>query len=104
MAIRSEAIRAIPLGRIVRDIGEFGNELTVYAPTGVELSPEAPVCVVDEEAVGAPEDMEYVLEIAVMKEVIKVWSAWRNGAMPTAPQACEAILRYARFDAYLPAP
>jgi hypothetical protein len=42
-----------------------------------------------------------VLELSLMKNVVKVLSAWRNGAVPTVLQACEAVLHYAKYDAYL---
>jgi hypothetical protein len=100
--IRSGAGDAIPLGRIIDEIGEFDDGLTVYAPAGVEVSPETPVYLVDEEAEEPPAGAEYVLELSLMKNVVKVWSAWRNGAVPTVPQACEAVLHYAKYDAYLP--
>jgi hypothetical protein len=92
----------IPLERIISGIEEFDEELAVYAPAGSPVSPETPVYLVDEELVAPPEGTEYVLEVSLMRNVIKVWSAWRNGAVPSIPQACEAVLHYAERDAYLP--
>ena len=92
----------IPLGRIIEEIGEYDEELIVYAPTGVQVSPETPVYLVDEENEEPPPGTVYVLGLILMKNVLKVWSAWRNGAVPTIPQACEAVLHYAKYDAYLP--
>ena len=106
MDFRSGARDAIPLGRIIDEIGKFDEEeeeeLTVYAPAGVRVSPETPVYLVDDEAEEPPAGTEYVLEVSLMKEVIEVWSAWRNGIVPTIPQASEAVLHYAKYDAYLP--
>ena len=104
MDIRSRASGVIPLGRIIDEIGEFNDELIVYAPTGVQVSPETPVYLVDEENEEPPAGTEYVLGLSLIKNVLKVWSAWRNGAVPTIPQACEAVLHYAKYDAYLPVP
>lgn len=102
MDIRSGAGDPIPLGRIIAEIEGFDDGLTVYAPAGVAVSPETPVYLVDEEAEEPPAGSEYVLELSLVKNVIKVWSAWRDGAVPTVPQACEAVLHYAEHDAYLP--
>ena len=92
----------VPLGRIIGGIEEFDEELVVYAPVVIPVSPETAVYLVNEELVEPPPGTEYVLEISLMKNVIKVWSAWRNGAVPSIPQACEAVLHYAEHDAYLP--
>ena len=69
---------------------------------GIPVSPDTPVYLVDEELAEPPEGADYVLGISLMKDVIEVWSAWRNGAVPGIPQACEAVLHYAERDAYLP--
>lgn len=95
---------AIPLERVISGIGQFGGELAVYAPAGGPVSPGTLVYLVDEELAAPPEGTEYVLEVSLMRNVIKVWSAWRNGAAPSVPQACEAVLYYAERDAYLPVP
>ena len=101
MDIGFEASDVIPLGRIIEEIGEF-DDLVVYAPTGVQVSAETPVYLVDEENEDPPAGTEYVLELSLMKDVLRVWSKWRNGAVPTIPQACEAVLHYAKYDAFLP--
>jgi hypothetical protein len=94
----------IPLERVISGIEEFGGELAVYAPAGSPVSPGTPVYLVDEELATPPEGTEYLLEVSLMRNVIKVWSAWRNGAASSIPQACEAVLHYAERDAYLPVP
>ena len=83
---------------------ELDDGLTVYAPAGAAVSPETLVYLVDEDAEEPPAGWEYVLELSLMKNVVKVWSAWRDGTVPTVPQACEAVLHYAKHDAYLPVP
>jgi hypothetical protein len=37
-----------------------------------------------------------------MKEVLQVWTRWRDGRTPTDDEACEAVVHYAEHDAYLP--
>jgi hypothetical protein len=76
----------IPLARVVSGIDELDEELTVYAPAGSPVSPGTPVYLVDEELAAPPEGTEYVLEVSLMRNVIKVWSAWRNGAAPSIPR------------------
>jgi len=44
-----------------------------------------------------------VLEVAIAREVLGVWSSWRSGATPSPEQAVEAVIYYAENDAYLPA-
>jgi hypothetical protein len=101
--IRSAAAGSIPLGQIIGAMEEFGDELIVYAPAGVRVLPETPVYLVDEENGEPPAGTVYVLGLILVKEVLRVWSAWRNGAKPSIAQACEAVLHYAKYDAYLPA-
>jgi hypothetical protein len=102
VGIGPEAGGAIPLGRIIDKIGEFDDDLVVYAPAGAQVSAGTPVYLVDEENEDPPAGTEYVLELSLMQDVIRVWSKWRNGAVPTIPQACEAVLHYAKYDAFLP--
>jgi hypothetical protein len=47
--------------------------------------------------------MLYLLEVSLAREVLEVWTAWRDGRRPTISEACEAIIYYASNDAYLPA-
>ena len=47
--------------------------------------------------------MSYLLEVSLAKEVVQVWSEWRDGRRPTAIDKCEAVIYYAEHDAYLPA-
>jgi hypothetical protein len=80
--IRSAAAGRIPLGQIIGAVEEFGDELIVYAPAGVRVLPETPVYLVDEENGEPPAGTVYVLGLILVKEVLRVWSAWRNGAKP----------------------
>jgi hypothetical protein len=44
----------------------------------------------------------YLLEVSIAIEVIDVWRAWRDGAMPSPEEATLAIIHYAETDAYQP--
>lgn len=46
--------------------------------------------------------LEYVLMVQQAKEAIRVWSLWRKGACPTRGEKIEAVMYYARHDAWLP--
>jgi hypothetical protein len=48
------------------------------------------------------EDMAYLLEVDLAREVLEVWSAWRNGRSPTPAESVAAVVHYAEHDAYLP--
>ena len=92
----------VTLEQLVRELGEFGDELVLFAPAGSPVSSQTSIYLIDEEAEEPPAGTDYLLEVSTMKNVLKVWSAWRNGAEPTTEQACEAVLWYADHDAYQP--
>ena len=50
----------------------------------------------------APADYEYLLEVDLALNVLKVWSTWRRGQIPTPEESAEAVIYYAERDAYLP--
>ena len=46
--------------------------------------------------------LRYFLEVDLLREVLAVWSEWRDRALPTTEEALEAVIHYAISDAYLP--
>lgn len=92
----------VTLERLVRELGGIGDELVLFAPAGSPATCQTPIYLIDEEVEEPPAGTEYLLEVSTMKNVLKVWSAWRNGAQPTIEQAYEAVLYYASHDAYQP--
>jgi hypothetical protein len=42
----------------------------------------------------------YMLEADLVKEIIEVWSEWREGRTPTLAEAVGAVIWYAEHDAY----
>ena len=44
----------------------------------------------------------YLLEVELIKDVIGVWSEWRNGQLPTLEEELSAVLHYTMHDAYEP--
>lgn len=51
---------------------------------------------------GVAKGMPYLLEVFLAKEVLGVWSQWRNGCIPSSDERCEAVIHYAKNDAYKP--
>lgn len=47
-------------------------------------------------------DFAYLLEVDLAKEVIRVWSEWRDGAVPTSEEATQAVIFYGEHDSYQP--
>ncbi|MDX6251259.1 MAG: hypothetical protein QOF10_4619 [Kribbellaceae bacterium] len=91
------------LGDVVQGIEQTDNALTIYAVKPWSADSDALLAVEpDQGAPEVPKGMEYCLEASLVKEVIEVWSEWREGAVPTAADRMEAVLYYAEYDAYLP--
>jgi hypothetical protein len=92
---------------LVERLEQVDDELTLYAQGGSEATPESKAVAAREPEDGSlPADahgMEYLLEVAEAQEVLEVWREWREGREPTPVERCEAIVYYARNDAYLPA-
>lgn len=57
---------------------------------------------VEEWASPSAPDFTYVLGVETAKEVLGVWSLWRDGRVPTPTEAVAAIVYYALNDAYEP--
>lgn len=90
------------LGGVVADIGAVPDDLTIYA-AGEDAGPATAVVLHDQDTGDPPANTRYLLEVVIAKEVLEVWSEWRDGRRPSLPEACEAVLHYASHDAYLPA-
>ncbi len=57
------------------------------------------VCAQDE---SPPAVLEYLLEVVVAQDVLRVWASWREGRQPDPEQAVNAVIYYAHWDAYQP--
>ena len=57
--------------------------------------------VIDGTAPSSPE-YSYLLDVAIAKEVLEVWSSWRSGAAPSLAEAADAVIYYAANDSYQP--
>ena len=94
---------------LVARLDELADDLTIYAEGGSSagagsravavIGPEGGEFVLAEDP-----ELHYLLEVDLAREAVQVWSAWRDGREPTLEERCEAILHYARNDAYLRPP
>lgn len=46
--------------------------------------------------------LRYFLELAIAKEAVEIWRAWRPGRSAALDDKLEAIVYYAENDAWLP--
>jgi hypothetical protein len=83
---------------VLSEPDQLPTDATVYAVRPWTASTD----VVVSEADTPPDGHEYLLEVDVVLDVLRVWSAWRDGVLPTPEEAAEAVIHYAERDAYLP--
>jgi hypothetical protein len=77
------------------------DEATIFVKDGpVDESTESLVLAEGEET--SP-GFKYLLEVYLAKNVIEVWSKWRDGKRPSRAERTTAEAHYASHDAYLPA-
>jgi hypothetical protein len=94
------------LARLIHDLDQLGDDLTIYAEGGPDAGPDAPaVAVLEPDDDTVPREaagLDYFLEVDIAKEVVAVWSEWRGDRLPTPAEALHAVAHYARNDAFLP--
>ena len=93
---------------VVAQLLDLPGEATIYAAGGhlASLGSTAVVAFEPEDgsvpAEAEAEGLAYVLEVDEAQEVVRVWSAWRDGRIPSIEEATQAILFYAANDAFMP--
>ena len=90
----------------VEDSDPF-NSMEIYAEGGADAGPgaRALICAGDEQGSWTcPQDrsLRSVLMVQLARDAIEVWSNWRDGKVPGPRDKYEAVIHYARHDAYLP--
>lgn len=91
------------LAELVDDLETLEDELTIYAESW-DANAEA-VAAMEPDDGSTPFEvagMTHGLEARLAKEAIEVWSAWRDGTVPTSEDRVAAVVHYATHDAYLP--
>jgi|tagenome__1003787_1003787.scaffolds.fasta_scaffold20539343_2 hypothetical protein len=94
------------LRQLIEQLDELDDALLLYAEGGVHAGPDSTAVAACEPEDGSvppgAEGMAYVLEVDGARDVVRVWQEWRDGRVPTTDDKCDAILHYARQDAFLP--
>jgi hypothetical protein len=96
----------VTLADVLDRISEYENDLVIFAeaqPAWSEHSSASMLPVSSD--IPAPEEiagMRYLVEVGLAKEVIRIWSAWREGKLPTQREKCDAVIFYADYDSYQP--
>jgi hypothetical protein len=91
------------LGDLIGNIDQVDSSLIVLVEDATPTSIKSHVSLIEFRLPFLrPVGMKYLMNVDAIKEVLEVWSAWRNGAVPTVEQATEAVIYYADHDCYLP--
>lgn len=91
------------LSELLLSARELDPEATVFAERPWREDSRAMlVSAAVDEVRDEPNGMAYLLEVELAREVLEVWSAWRNGEEPTLAESVEAVVHYAEHDAFLP--
>lgn len=92
------------LGEVISRLDEFGENETIYAEAPNATARAVVASEPDDGALPpAAEGLSYLLEVAVAREAVEVWKAWRPGREPTPEDMLAAVTYYAENDAWLPA-
>jgi hypothetical protein len=85
----------------ILSLSNLQDHTFIYVPEGdAELNATTPVMLAGYE-VPRPAGWRYFLEIPTAREVLEVWSSWRDNRVPSTDEACDAIIYYADHDAYI---
>lgn len=100
---RSSGTGSESLGDLLRDIDRVDGSLVVLVDDTKPTSTASRVTLVPyRRPFLCPVGMKYLMSVQTLREVVEVWSAWRDGAIPAVEQAAEAVVYYADHDCYLP--
>ena len=96
----------ITLAELLERIEELPAEGIMYAASSDDDRglAEAAVVVVplDLEPPTTVGSLRYLLEVSMVDDVLKTWSAWRSGAVPSLAERVEAVSFYCDNDSYIP--
>ena len=88
---------------VIARLDQFEDDETIFAESA---TPTARAIVATEATDGSPPStavgLRYLLEVAVAREAVDVWRAWRPGETPSLDDKLAAIIYYAENDAWLP--
>jgi hypothetical protein len=91
------------LAEIVDQLEGFDSDAVIFAEEPWQGDTRAMVVAADQdESMAEQQGLIYLLEVDLAREVLEVWSAWRNDRQPSLVDAVAAILYYAERDAFMP--
>lgn len=93
------------LATLLDQINTLSDDLTLYvADSSVVTAETAALAQPVSQDGTVPAGFRYLLEVSLARETIEVWSDWRNGLEPTSSDKADAVIYYAKNDAYMPLP
>ena len=88
---------------VIARLDQFEDDETIYAESAAPgARAEVAVEPDDGSAPSIADGLPYLLEVAVAREAVEVWRAWRPGREPSLGDMLEAVVYYAENDAWLP--
>jgi hypothetical protein len=89
--------QTMKLSQLVVVLNDLEDHLTIFTVQEDIVSTDPDIVISEDEDAGF-----YFLEVGLAKSIISTWTAWRDGAVPTVAETCEALVYYSTNDAYMP--
>ena len=90
----------------IESLDGFDGEQTIYVRPDGSIDSDSEVVVDYYSDDGEPPEsaagMNYLLEVSLARDALRVWSEWREGRLPSIEEQIEAIVYYAENDAFQP--
>ena len=97
--------RLTTLNELAARLEQLDEDLTIYVQDGPDADASSPaVAALEPEDGSLPPEaagLDYLLEVEQACEVIEVWRRWRAGQQPSVADKVQAVLHYAKHDAYI---
>jgi hypothetical protein len=94
------------LGQALESLDSFDADQTIYVQSDRPIGADSEVVVDfysdDGEPPPSAAGMTYLLEVSIARDVLRVWSEWRNGGTPSTNEMVGAVVYYAEHDAFQP--
>jgi hypothetical protein len=89
---------------LLRQLNDLSDDATLYArrPWGSESQATSANEGSTDAEMALASGQDYLLEVALAKDVVDTWASWRNGRVPRPEDVVEAVIHYAETDSYLP--
>jgi hypothetical protein len=90
---------------LLDQIETFNVEYAIYTASDREVNENSNVMAIKSHYIRGsriPEGMKYLIDVELAKEILNVWSNWRQGRKPSLDEKYKAIQYYLENDAYIP--